>query len=154
MDEDSGFVTEKLAACIYAALRFPENDPAVVAAWDENQLIITDLIQMSLNKYGKAIIEQTIALQPEEQARLQKTLEQERLRVQKERELAEKQKRWEVAGHRTQAGHACATPPCGPHKQLLADTRPNLQGGRGQLPYVRLLGIKGEYHDTQVTYVS
>jgi hypothetical protein len=57
MDEDSEFVTEKLAACIYATLRFPENDPAVVAAWDENQLIITDLIQSSLSRYGKAIIE-------------------------------------------------------------------------------------------------
>ena len=33
MYEDSGFVTEKLAACIYAVLRFPENNPAVVAAW-------------------------------------------------------------------------------------------------------------------------
>jgi hypothetical protein len=31
MYEDSGFVTEKLAACNYA-LRFPENNPAVVAA--------------------------------------------------------------------------------------------------------------------------
>jgi hypothetical protein len=34
MYEDSGFVTEKLTACIYAALCFPENNPAVVAAWD------------------------------------------------------------------------------------------------------------------------
>jgi len=41
-------------------IALPENDPAVVAAWDENQLIITDLIQMSLNKYEKAIIEQPL----------------------------------------------------------------------------------------------
>jgi len=40
-----GFVTEKLAACIYAALYFPESNPAVVAVWDENQLIITNLTQ-------------------------------------------------------------------------------------------------------------
>jgi len=33
MYEDSEFVTGKLAACIYAALRFPENNPAVVAVW-------------------------------------------------------------------------------------------------------------------------
>jgi hypothetical protein len=36
-----GFVTKKLAACIYAALHFPESNPAVVAVWGENQLIIT-----------------------------------------------------------------------------------------------------------------
>jgi hypothetical protein len=45
----------------------------------------------------KPSLNQTIALQPEEQAHLKKALEQEQLRMQKERELLEKQKRWEAA---------------------------------------------------------
>jgi hypothetical protein len=43
--EDSGICHRKLAGYIYAALHFPESNPAVVAAWDENQLIITNLTQ-------------------------------------------------------------------------------------------------------------
>ena len=62
-------------------IALPESNPAVVAAWDENQRIITNLIQMYLNRYGKAIVEETIGLQPEDQERLKKALEQERLAI-------------------------------------------------------------------------
>jgi hypothetical protein len=54
MDDDSGFITGKLAACIYAALRFPESDPAVVAAWDENQHIVV-LRKKPPNRYKSTV---------------------------------------------------------------------------------------------------
>ena len=97
MYEDLGFTCEKLAACIFAALRWPSNDHSVVAAWDENQHTVSALIQMSLHKYEKAVVERTVGLQPDEQARLRKMLEQERLDMQRQRELGGKQKKWEAA---------------------------------------------------------
>ena len=97
MYEDLGLVTEKLAACIYAALRFPENNPAVVAAWDENHQIVSALIQTSFCKHEKTVVERTIRLQPEEQEHLKNVLEQERLDMQRQRELGEKQRKWEAA---------------------------------------------------------
>jgi len=56
MHEDAEFATEKLKACIYAALRWPNNNPAVVAAWSQNQSIVSELIHRAFTKYEKAVV--------------------------------------------------------------------------------------------------
>jgi hypothetical protein len=53
MHEDAEFATEKLKACIYAALRWPNNNPAVVAAWSQNQSIVSELIHRAFTKYER-----------------------------------------------------------------------------------------------------
>jgi hypothetical protein len=51
---DTEFATEKLTACIYAALSWPNNDPALVAAWSENRSVVSELIHRAFTKYEKA----------------------------------------------------------------------------------------------------
>jgi hypothetical protein len=66
MHEETEYATEKLTACIYAALRWPKNDlrlpnyePTVVAAWSENRDIISALIHCAFTKYEKAVVNHT-----------------------------------------------------------------------------------------------
>jgi hypothetical protein len=62
MYEDADFLTEKLTACIYAALRWPVGNPpsdnaSLATAWHENQGIVSSIIHMSLYKYEQAVVE-------------------------------------------------------------------------------------------------
>jgi len=57
MYEETEYATEKLTACIYAALRWPNNDPTVVAAWSENRYIVSALIHRAFTKYEKAVVD-------------------------------------------------------------------------------------------------
>jgi hypothetical protein len=63
MYEETEYATEKLTACIYAALRlpnndlrWPNNDPTVVAAWSENRYIVSALIRRAFTKYEKVVV--------------------------------------------------------------------------------------------------
>jgi hypothetical protein len=63
MNEETEYATEKLTACIYAALRWPNNDlrwpnndPTVVTAWSENRYIVSALIHRAFTKYEKAVV--------------------------------------------------------------------------------------------------
>jgi hypothetical protein len=56
MYEEKEYATEKLTACIYAALRWPNNDPTVVAAWSENRYIVSALIRRAFTNYEWAVV--------------------------------------------------------------------------------------------------
>jgi hypothetical protein len=56
MYEETEYAAEKLTACIYAALRWPNNDPKVVAAWSENRYIVSALIHRAFTNYEKAVV--------------------------------------------------------------------------------------------------
>ena len=54
-DEDTAFEAEKLAGCIFAALRWSDDNQKVVTAWDENRDVIAALIGASLYKSKKPL---------------------------------------------------------------------------------------------------
>jgi hypothetical protein len=63
MYEETEYAAEKLTACIYAALRWPNNDrrwpnndPTVVAAWSENRYIVSALIRRAFTNYEWAVV--------------------------------------------------------------------------------------------------
>ena len=79
MYEATQFETEKLTACIYAALRFPNDRSSLAAAWDENGNIVAALIWDSFCKYETAVIERTLQLQPDQIEQLKRELERQRV---------------------------------------------------------------------------
>jgi hypothetical protein len=76
MDEETEYATEKLTACIYAALRWPTNDllrlgptndTTVVAAWSENRYIVSALIHRAFTNYERALVNRTGGKEPRSQ---------------------------------------------------------------------------------------
>ena len=87
MYEDTQFATEKLAACIFAALRMQTNeDPTVLRAWSEIRSVIGEIIHRSFANYEHSVIKQVIRLRPKQLLQLKKGLERQQIAADKRRE--------------------------------------------------------------------
>jgi hypothetical protein len=81
MYEATEFETEKLTACIHAALRWYGDDATLANSWEGNWSIVQTLIHDSFRKYERAVVERTLQLQPEQVEQVKRQLERDNRKV-------------------------------------------------------------------------